>query len=187
MKQIFLLATIFALSGLTRQENCPIVPVVGNAINFTHLFKEQSDTDFNFLNDETTATLMVQVVATETVNGDVNGNAHHIVFKLENSRLPARTWYYMVEAKFLSNGSLHEITKFTRIRQRSGVTDATINTFIDVFFEATAAEIAALTYNLQTATAITGCCFYKLDYVNFYYMFTEYFNVGRGLEMDNCP
>lgn len=173
MKTFFVLVAIALMAHSTKQQNCPEVPGVKSPINYLHLFKSQADTDFNFFDESTTASLVYEL-ETDIVIGTAAGKKLQTVLKVVVDQQPQRTFYYFVEANFNANGSLNEIVKFTRIRDKD---DATVDTDMEAYALAFFNTPAA---NQPVTFAPIDCCLLKLEYINFYYLYSNYYNEGRG-------
>ena len=188
MKTFLGLITLLTLSHSISSECCPEVPIVKNAINFAHMFKERADADFNFFDISTEVKLVAQNVIDSTDASNSTGfDIHHIIYEVAYSTEPKRTWFYLIEAYFNTNGSLNKINKFAKIRRKEGVSQTDILSVVAEFFNLTAGVDAATNtayYFTDPSTEIPGCSLTKMEYVNFYYMYINYFKKGRGLEMD---
>lgn len=171
MKTFFVLVAITLMAHNTIQQNCPEVPGVKSPINYLHLFKSQADSDFNFFDESTTVTLEHEVETDITV-GTTALKRMQTVLKVVVDQQPQRTFYYLIEANFNTNGSLNEIVKFTRVRDKNN-TIADIQAYANDFF----------TLGAVPTFATVDCCLMKLEYINFYYLYSNYYNEGRGTSL----
>ena len=170
MKICLILAVIAAVLVPTMQQSCPQDPQVGNPINYVHLFKEQTDLDWDFYNTKTTYQLTYQ----EVINLAASYTRHRIVFRVTNSNLPVRVWLYMVDIRYDPNSFIYQIDKLARVRSDS-----------------VAANDLALVRAFFNDAAIVlptpgNCCLAKLEYINFYYLFANYYKDGLGLTQPAC-
>ena len=168
MKTFLVFVTIAAFLAPTMQQNCPQDPQVGNPINYVHLFKEQTDLDWDFYNTKTTYELVYQ----EVVALAGGAERHRIVFRVTNSNLPVRSWLYMVDIRYDANDFISQIDRLARVRSDPATDLAVVNAFFGI-------ALAAL-------PAPGNCCLAKLEYINFYYLFTNYYKDGQGLTQPAC-
>ena len=170
MKPLLLTMAIAISLAPTFQQSCPQDPQVGNPINYVHLFKEQTDLDWDFYNTKTTSQLVYQ----DIVNLPLNNTRHRIAFRVSNSNLPVRIWLYLVDIRYDANGYISQIDKLSRVR--SDGTPINDQTILATFF------------NDPTLTLSTpgNCCLAKLEYINLYYLFTNYYKDGNGLTQPAC-
>ncbi len=168
MKTFVVLVAIALMAHQTKQDCCPEVDGVKSAINYLHLFKSQADSDFNFYDITTSVELVYENEADVTINSVVFKRLQ-TVLKVTVSGQPQRIFYYMQEALFNSNGSLNKVEKFTRIREKEGFTATDAQTYATAFFGDGAVTFAAVT-----------CCLMKMEYINFYYLYSNYYADGRG-------
>ena len=172
MKAIFLL-TLIAFIQMTSQQLCPTDPKVGNPINFVHLFKEQTDLHFDFYNTKTTFSLVYQQnVAASTGTTSSTVTQQRIAIRITDSSLPVRSWLYMVDISYDTNGFIQQINKQGKIRS-TGTNDQAI---VQAFFGD----------NTVTLGAAANCCLAKLEYINFYYLFSQYYKNGLGANQPAC-
>ena len=170
MKTFLLFATIAAVLTPTMQQSCPQDPQVGNPINYFHLFKEQTDSDWNFYNTKTTQKLVYQQII--PLAGGVE--RHIIVFRLTDSNMPTREWLYMVDIRYDANKFIAQIDRQAKIRS-NGVSAADTTKLQKFFDDATI-----------TLPTPGDCCLAKLEYINFYYLFANYYKDGQGLSQPSC-
>ena len=172
MKAVCLVALV-ALLQLTSQQSCPTDPKVGNPINFVHLFKEQTDLHFDFYNTKTSLSLVYQQnVAAANSTTPSTGTQQRIVIRITDSSLPVRSWLYMVDITYDTNGFIQQINRQGKIRS-TGTNDQTI---VQAFFGD----------NTITLGAAANCCLAKLEYINFYYLFSQYYKNGLGANQPAC-
>ncbi len=170
MKICLILAVIAAVLVPTMQQSCPQDPQVGNPINYVHLFKEQTDLDWDFYNTKTTYQLTYQ----EVISLPASYTRHRIVFRVTNSNLPVRVWLYMVDIRYDPNSFIYQIDKLARVRSDS--VPANDLALVRAFF-------GDATITLPTPG---NCCLAKLEYINFYYLFANYYKDGLGLTQPAC-
>jgi len=176
----FLLLAVVAIFQPTMQQTCPQDPRVGNPINYAHLFKEQTDQHFDFYNTKTTLSLVYQqnivlsTTATPTAPAVVTGSQQRIAIRITDSNLPVRSWLYMIDITYDTNGLVQQISRQAKIRSTNVV--ATDQALIQGFF-GDATIILATPGN---------CCLAKLEYINFYYMFSQYYKNGLGATQPAC-
>lgn len=175
MKTFLLFVSIALLSNAASAQTCPQDPKVGNPINFAHLFKEQTDLHFDFYNTKTSYALVYQDNIQLTAATLSLGSRQRIVFRITDASLPIRSWLYMVDIRFDVNGFISQIDRFGKVRS-DGIT-ANDLARIQAFFADTTIAIAATAGN---------CCLAKLEYINFYYLFANYFKNGLGLTQPAC-
>ena len=175
MKPLLLFVALTMITMPTMQQTCPQDPKVGNPINFVHLFKEQTDLHFDFYNTRTTFSLVYQDNLVLATAGVTTGNRQRIVIRITDANLPVRSWLYMVEITYDANGFVSQVTRFGKIR--SDAVAATDLAKIQAFFNDTAIVVAATAGN---------CCLAKLEYINFYYLFANYYKNGLGLTQPAC-
>ena len=169
MRTFVLLSSIVTLLATIHSQSCPQDPIVGNPINYVHLFKEQTDSDWNFYNTQTVDSL---VYMDSVVTAGIT--VQRIVLRITNSNLPVRQWLYMVQVTYDVNLFISQITYLGRVRS-TGVA-ATDLTLIRAFFN---------DVTIVLATAGT-CCLSKLEYINFYYLFSNYYKNGLGTNQPTC-
>jgi len=176
MKAVYLLVAV-ALFQLTSQQACPQDPKLGNPINYVHLFKEQTDVHFDFYNTKTTFSLLYQQNINSN-NGNTNvlstGTQQRIVIRITDSSLPVRSWLYMIDIKYDTNGLMNQIDRQAKLR--SNGTAASDLALVRNFFGD----------NTITLGAASNCCLAKLEYINFYYMFAQYYKNGQGAIQPAC-
>lgn len=175
MKTSLLFVTLALLTVPTMQQTCPQDAKVGNPINFVHLFKEQTDLHFDFYNTKTGYSLVFQDNVAQTVNAINVGSRQRIVFRITDSSLPVRAWLYMVDIRYDSNFFISQIDRFGKIRSDGVV--ATDQTKVQAFFNDPAIVLSNTAGN---------CCLAKLEYINFYYLFANYYKNGLGLTQPAC-
>ena len=175
MKTFLLFAAIALITVPTMQQTCPQDPKVGNPINFVHLFKEQTDLHFDFYNTKTSYALLFQDNTVLTAATLSLGSRQRIVFRITDSALPLRAWLYMVEIRFDTNSFISQIDRFGKVRS-DGVA-ANDLAKIQAFFADTTIVVSATPGN---------CCLAKLEYINFYYLFANYYKNGLGLTQPAC-
>ena len=152
-------------------QRCPRLKSIGNPVNYLHLFKEEGDTHFSFLNAKTE----VDVVFQTFTSGD-----YKVAFKLTDTNYPPRVWLYLVWAKFNGDQIITDIVNYGRFR------------FLPA--DPTNADIASQTPNesllksfFQLASLPTLVSFscnnkvIKMEYDYFTYMFANYYKTGLGL------
>ncbi len=166
MKSFYLLTFILVAASFNAQA-CPEDLAVGNPVNYVHLQKEQIDGDWDFFNTLTTAdNLIMDVVATATEE------AHRISFRVTDSNLPNRYYLYLVEIVYsITTKVFLRVENFQRRRLYDDATLAADSDTIEADLWGAA---------LTGTAADTTCCVYKLEYIHFYYLFTNYFKDGRG-------
>ena len=160
----FFVALLVASSALALvgTDECPKTAQVGNYINYLHLFKEETDNLWNFYNANTVATLVYQNVAAPN---------HKVAFQVvDSNRQAPRTWYYYVWATFKTNEVLESVYKFGKFSDKGTTIN---NSILKEFFELATAPTLA-TINCYDSVI-------KLEYIYFYYMFTNYYKNGLGL------
>ena len=186
MKTIYLATIAFVLATLNTQA-CPEDIAVGNPINYAHLMKEQIDSDWDFFNVKTEIQARSMRVQIDAGTGD---EIHWISYVMEDSNLPTRMYLYMVEIVYdATTKVLKEVRKF----QRKRITG--VNTNIqeeNLFFYGYLTAVAPDTDAFLATAALNGltdtCCQEKLEYIYFYYLFTNYFKDGRGsVGWATCP
>lgn len=175
MKTILLFVSFALLALPTLQQTCPQDPKVGNPINYVHLFKEQTDLHFDFYNTKTSYALVYQDNTVQTVATVNTGSRQRIVFRITDNSLPVRSWLYMVNIRYDVNGFIAQIDAFAKIR--STVVAAADLALIQAFFNDATIVVAATAGN---------CCLAKLEYINFYYLFANYYKNGLGLTQPAC-
>lgn len=175
MKTSLLFVTLALIALPTMQQTCPQDPKVGNPINFVHLFKEQTDLHFDFYNTKTSYGLVFQDNLPTTAGTVSTGARQRIVFRITDSSLPVRAWLYMVQIRFDANSFISQIDEFGKIRSDGVV--ANDQAKIQAFFNDTTIVVSANAGN---------CCLAKLEYINFYYLFTNYYKNGLGLTQPAC-
>lgn len=175
MKTLLLFVTLAALAMPTFAQTCPQDPKVGNPINFAHLFKEQTDLHFDFYNTKTSYALVYQDNIALTAATLSLGSRQRIVFRITDSSLPIRSWLYMVDIRFDVNGFINQIDRFGKVRS-DGVATAD-QAKIQAFFADPTIFVSAVAGN---------CCLAKLEYINFYYLFANYYKNGLGLTQPAC-
>ena len=175
MKPLLLFVALAMITLPTMQQQCPQDPRVGNPINYVHLFKEQTDLHFDFYNTRTTFSLVYQDNVVLATAGVTTGSRQRIVIRITDSNLPVRSWLYMVEIRYDANGFVAQIDRFGKIR--SDAVAATDLAKIRAFFNDATITVAATAGN---------CCLAKLEYINFYYLFANYYKNGQGLTQPAC-
>ena len=175
MKTLLLFVTFALISMPTFAQTCPQDPKVGNPINFVHLFKEQTDLHFDFYNTKTSYSLVYQDNIALTAATLSLGSRQRIVFRITDSSLPVRAWLYLVDIRYDVNGFISQIDRFGKVRSDAVV--ANDQAKVQAFF-----NDATITLN---ATA-GNCCLAKLEYINFYYLFANYYKNGLGLTQPAC-
>ena len=164
---LLLLAT---LAASHMAQTCPQDAKVGNPINYAHLFKETTDFHWDFYNTRTTPVLLFQ----DSANIATGGARHRIVFRVTDENLPKRNWLYMVNVRYDANNYLSQIDGYAKVRSDgAAVTD-------------TARIIAFFGDNTISLAAPGNCCLAKLEYINFYYLFAQYYKDGSGLTKPAC-
>ena len=177
MKTFVVLVAIALMAHQTKQDCCPEVDGVKSAINYLHLFKSQADSDYNFYDISTKVELIYEDSRDIVVDG-VTFDQMQTILKVTVDGNPTRIFYYMHEALFNSNGSLASVVKFTRIRLKEGMTqDADVVAYANAFFNIVAPRTPLVAADLNTVTA---CCLMKMEYINFYYLYSNYYADGRG-------
>lgn len=171
MKTFVVFVTIAAALMPTLQQSCPQDPQVGNPINYVHLFKEQTDLDWDFYNTKTTYQLVYQ----EVINLVGLARRHRIVFRVTNTNLPVRHWLYMVDIRYDANGFINQIDRLGRVRSDNVIANDQV--IVRAFFDDAGITLPAAPGN---------CCLAKLEYINFYYLFTNYYKDGQGLTQPAC-
>lgn len=172
MKTFVVLVAIALMAHQTKQDCCPEVDGVKSAINYLHLFKSQADSDFNFYDITTTVELVSQVEEDYPVGATTFTHKQlQTVLRVTVDGQPERVFYYMQEALFNLNGSLDKIVKFTRVRRKEGFDETNVVAYANAFFNPTT-TIAAF--------AVVPCCLMKMEYIYFYYLFSNYYTDGRG-------
>lgn len=177
MKAVYILVAV-ALLQLTSQQTCAQDPKVGSPINYVHLFKEQTDLHFDFYNTKTTFSLLYQQNVNAANNGNAgttsNGSQQRIVMRITDSTLPVRSWLYMIDIKYDANGLITQIDRQGKIR--SNGTSSSDLALVQNFFGD----------NTITLGAAANCCLAKLEYINFYYLFSQYYKNGQGATQPAC-
>ena len=182
MKTIYLATIAFVLATLNTQA-CPEDIAVGNPINYAHLMKEQIDSDWDFFNVKTEILDKNMRVQVDAGTGE---EIHWIYYVVRDSNMPARDYLYMADVVYdATTKVLKEVRKFQRKRFYGvNLTDAEE---VNLFFQGaigTDAFLATAALNGLTQT----CCQEKLEYIHFYYLFTNYFKDGRGsVGWATCP
>ena len=169
MKTYLLFVTIATMLAPTMQQSCPQDPQVGNPINYAHLFKEQTDLHWDFYNTKTDVELVYQ----EVIALGGGGERHRIAFRITDTNLPVRQWLYMVDIRYDANNFIDQIDRLAKIR--SNGTTGFDETLLQNFFDAGI-----------TLPTPGNCCLAKLEYINFYYLFTHYYKDGLGLNQPAC-
>ena len=166
-----LLYVLLALiPSLISTQSCPQDPRVGNPINYVHLFKEQNDLNWDFYNTKTNYTLVYM----DRVNLLANTYKNRIVLRLIDTNLPSRQWLYLIDIRYDANDFILQIDKFAKIRS-DGVA-ANDLAIVKAFFS-----------DLTIALPVPGnCCLAKLEYINFYYLFANYYKDGSGINKPAC-
>ena len=165
------LLLLAALTASALAQTCPQDAKVGNPINYAHLFKEQTDFNWDFYNTRTASALIFQ----DSTNIPIGGSRHRIVFRVSDDNLPKRAWLYMVNVRYDANAYLSQIDGYAKVRSDgSNITDLPR---IMAFFSDTSITLAAAPGN---------CCLAKLEYINFYYLFAQYYKDGSGLTKPAC-
>lgn len=175
MKTLLLFVVLAMVTLPTMQQTCPQDPRVGNPINYVHLFKEQTDSDFDFYNTKTTFSLVFQDNTVQTTNNVTTGSRQRIVIRITNSNLPVRSWLYITNIRYDTNNFIFQIDQSAKIRS-TGVA-ATDLALIQAFFADPTIVVAG---------APGTCCLAKLEYIYFYYLFTNYYKNGLGLSQPLC-
>lgn len=175
MKTLLLFVSLALMSMPTLQQTCPQDPKVGNPINYVHLFKEQTDLHFDFYNTKTSYGLVYQDNTALTAATLTLGARQRIVFRITDNTLPIRAWLYAVEIRYDANGFIAQIDRFGKIRSDAVVANdqAKLQAF---FADAT----------IVLAPTAGNCCLAKLEYINFYYLFANYYKNGLGLTQPAC-
>ena len=175
MKTSLLFVTLALIMAPTMQQTCPQDPKVGNPINFVHLEKEQTDLHFDFYNTKTSFALVFQDNTAQVVNAINVGSRQRIAIRITDSSLPVRAWLYMVDIRFDSNFFISQIDRFGKIRSDGVV--ANDQAKIQAFFNDATIVVNA---------AAGNCCLAKLEYINFFYLFANYYKNGLGLTQPAC-
>ena len=168
LRILLVLSATVSLS--TAALSCPQDPHMGNPINFTHLIKEQNDSHWNFYNTKTAVSLLYQ----DSVSTTNVGSRQRIVFKVTDSSQPVRAWLYMVEIRYDTNSYISQIDRYGKVRSVEATNDAQR---IMAFFGDNSMSIPAAPGN---------CCLAKMEYINFHYLFTNYYKGGLGMEKADC-
>ena len=175
MKTFVVLVAIALMAHQTKQDCCPEVDGVKSAINYLHLFKSQADSDYNFYDISTKVELIYENETQNVVVDGVSYNQMQTILKVTVDGNPVRVFYYMQEALFNTNGSLASVVKFTRVRLKEGMTqDTDVVNYANSFFN-TGTAITSTILN-----TVTACCLMKMEYINFYYLYSNYYADGRG-------
>lgn len=175
MKALLLIAALAMITLPTMQQTCPQDPRVGNPINYVHLFKEQTDLHFDFYNTKTTFALVFQDNTAQTVNNVGTGSRQRIVIRITDTNLPVRSWLYLTNIRYDANGFIYQIDESAKIRSTNVA--ATDLALIQAFFGDATIVVNATAGN---------CCLAKLEYINFYYLFANYYKNGLGLSQPAC-
>ena len=170
MKLLVCCLVLALTTNIISPQSCPQDPRVGNPINYVHLFKEQNDLNWDFYNTKTTYTLVYMEKKTLLANTYRN----RIVFRLIDNNLPSRQWLYLIDIRYDANEFILQIDKFAKIRS-DGVP---------------ANDLAIVRAFFNDATIVLpipgNCCLAKLEYINFYYLFANYYKDGSGIEKPAC-
>lgn len=170
MNTSILLLALSALAHLNLGQSCPQDSNIGSPINYVHLFKEQTDIDWDFYNTKTTNSLVYQ----DSINLTGGATMQRIAFRITDSTLPVRQWLYLVNIRYDANAFISHIDRFAKIRSDGNTTNDT--DILQIFFN----DFDIL------LPAPGNCCLAKLEYINFYYLFAQYYKDGNGLIKPAC-
>ena len=166
----FVVVLLIASSALalTSPDECPKTAQVGNYINYLHLFKEETDNLWNFYNANTEAFLFYHTII--AVASNPPETHHKVLLKLvDTNRQAPRTWFYMIWAVLNENSVLKNVSKFGKFSDKGATAnDLLFNTFFQVVT------------NMPTVKIDCYEKVIKLEYINFYYLFTNYYKNGLG-------
>ncbi len=95
--------------------------------------------------------------------------------RITNSALPVRSWLYLVDIRFDANNFISQIDRQGKIRS-DAVAAADLARIQAFFGDAT----------IVVAPTAGNCCLAKLEYINFYYLFANYYKNGLGLTQPAC-